>query len=682
MSSSGLIQIPTQHDRSQRFDAHIESLRGIAALAVVVCHALAALRVDAPALPLGEQPFAAQIVTVISALLNVNAAVMLFFVLSGYVLALSLDMAVGTAVLPGYLIRRAFRLLPPTWLSIGAMALMFWAIEHPSKGAGPHARDEDLGPPKASAMDPRLMDARKERPGRAAAGSRMISGASALAGAAWGVIAASPCDAAQYEIGRGARYAYHALNELNWARINPGDEIVIHAGSYATGAFQNIALPHGDATLPVTIHGAAGEAMPVLQDTLFIGAVGVTLQGVRVVPTIAPTAGAGDAISVANSSRGIVISDCEVSGRDQPRVPPGSTGGPSGINVFPGSSATIERNEVHDTQNDGIGVAKPAGPDPAPEPTLIRGNRIHHNKVHGIELAADNNSVLNNTVWSNGNADGFYDGSPRSELGSFGTSGIHISVGSNNSIGYNVVSDQRTRGIDGNGIEADNMANDNRIFFNVVYRNDGTGILVFHSHGNRVLNNTLYGNGRNSLAAREMVKGKFVPLAAGADLAIIGGDGKARSDDNVMANNLVYSVQPAIAGYVVTGIAGDLWATRGRNLVENNVFWSPNGAKIYDWTDARAAGTGNAIAAWNELKQTAWAGSPDFAVDPLLADPARIVTAPPSGENLATGPASPALVRCQGVDFGATTDIAGRTFARGRPPIGAYAPPTACPRGR
>ncbi|MDB5411301.1 MAG: hypothetical protein JWL84_6213, partial [Rhodospirillales bacterium] len=483
---------------------------------------------------------------------------------------------------------------------------------------------------------------------------------SASAVAVFGVMAPLACNAAHYDIGLGSAYSYHALNELNWSGIRPGDEIVIHSGTYATGAFQNIWLPHGSATNPVRIHGATNEPVPTIQDTVFFnGAVGVRLERVRIAPTIVPANGASDAITVANGSHGVVISGCEISGRDQPRVPSGSGGGPSGINVYPGNGATIELNDIHDSQNDGVGVTKPNKPDVTTYPSVIRSNRIHHNKVHGIELNADNNSVLHNTVWSNGNVQGTYDGTRKSELGTFGTSGIHILTGQNNEIGYNIVFDQRTQGIDGNGIEADYNANNNRIYFNVVYRNDGAGILVFHSSGNRVINNTLYGNGRNSLNSRQIDKGNFIPITGGSDLSIWGGGDSGQTDSNVMANNLVYSVPPTIANYTVSGLASDFHAANGNNLVENNVFWSLNGAMLYNWTDkGNIAFTGTSVSTWNNtLKPTAWSGSSDFSMDPQLANPSALDASSPPGTALTLTSGSPETVRCGGIDFGATSDI-------------------------
>ena len=108
------------------FDPRLESLRGIAALAVVITHSLAIFRIDGSpafwALPLSEHTIRMFPLHLIIALFNAGSAVVLFFVLSGYVLTLSLQRAVS-AGLTAYAVRRSFRLLPPMWASV----ILMWA---------------------------------------------------------------------------------------------------------------------------------------------------------------------------------------------------------------------------------------------------------------------------------------------------------------------------------------------------------------------------------------------------------------------------------------------------------------------------------------------------------------------------------------------------------------------------
>lgn len=121
------------------FDPRLESLRGIAALAVVMAHASAVLRIDGSpaywATPLAEQTLAQQLITLGTALFNPTAAVVLFFVLSGYVLTLSLTrQSLHSGNVPSYIARRLFRLLPPMWASIGLMLVVLW-LAPPAAGS-------------------------------------------------------------------------------------------------------------------------------------------------------------------------------------------------------------------------------------------------------------------------------------------------------------------------------------------------------------------------------------------------------------------------------------------------------------------------------------------------------------------------------------------------------------------
>ncbi|ALJ39515.1 MULTISPECIES: acyltransferase family protein [Azospirillum] len=111
------------------YSVELESLRGLAAIAVVLAHASAIFSVDGISaywgMPLGSQSPATLTLSLIGALFNPGTAVVFFFVLSGYVLTRSLaddPLPFGT-----YLIRRAFRLFPPMWASILLMSALLAA---------------------------------------------------------------------------------------------------------------------------------------------------------------------------------------------------------------------------------------------------------------------------------------------------------------------------------------------------------------------------------------------------------------------------------------------------------------------------------------------------------------------------------------------------------------------------
>jgi peptidoglycan/LPS O-acetylase OafA/YrhL len=114
------------------FNPQLESVRGLAALAVVATHSISVFQIDGSAawwaIPFLEQTALQKIAALTAAVLNPSFAVILFFVLSGYVLALSLMRSADTplsALLPRYLARRFFRLIPPMWTAILLCALVF-----------------------------------------------------------------------------------------------------------------------------------------------------------------------------------------------------------------------------------------------------------------------------------------------------------------------------------------------------------------------------------------------------------------------------------------------------------------------------------------------------------------------------------------------------------------------------
>lgn len=97
----------------QVFDPRLESLRGIAALAVAFGHGLSVFRV-------GSDDYSAHagityIINILGQVLRPGPAVILFFVLSGYVLGLSLR---NNAEFLPYLIKRLFRIVPLLFLSV------------------------------------------------------------------------------------------------------------------------------------------------------------------------------------------------------------------------------------------------------------------------------------------------------------------------------------------------------------------------------------------------------------------------------------------------------------------------------------------------------------------------------------------------------------------------------------
>jgi peptidoglycan/LPS O-acetylase OafA/YrhL len=117
----------------------LQSLRGFAAVAVMVHHAVRTVGDHGWAWAASEVP------------LNARGAVVLFFVLSGYVLSLSLMRRGMTA--PGvatFYARRAFRVYPALWAAIALGAAYLWLVQplaapDMAAWAQDHYRPERLG---------------------------------------------------------------------------------------------------------------------------------------------------------------------------------------------------------------------------------------------------------------------------------------------------------------------------------------------------------------------------------------------------------------------------------------------------------------------------------------------------------------------------------------------------------
>jgi len=116
-----------QRRNSAGFLPRIESLRGVAALTVAVLHATT---------PLIAQPAQGRLdqagLFAIKALTNGYGAVVAFFVISGFVLARSLDRNFDAR---GFAIARAFRLLPAAAAAVGVIAILHALFGYALNGA-------------------------------------------------------------------------------------------------------------------------------------------------------------------------------------------------------------------------------------------------------------------------------------------------------------------------------------------------------------------------------------------------------------------------------------------------------------------------------------------------------------------------------------------------------------------
>ena len=118
-----------QADRGSRvFYPELESLRGLAALAVSLCHVFNSAQRGAK--DFGDFSFNDWSHFVLTSLLSSEGGVAIFFVLSGFVLSLQLGDEVTPMSWTKFAIRRIFRIMPACWASVVLAYLMLRVVHH------------------------------------------------------------------------------------------------------------------------------------------------------------------------------------------------------------------------------------------------------------------------------------------------------------------------------------------------------------------------------------------------------------------------------------------------------------------------------------------------------------------------------------------------------------------------
>jgi peptidoglycan/LPS O-acetylase OafA/YrhL len=121
---------------SGSFISRLESLRGIAALWVAVCHSMFWLSIGAEKslwskTLVNVQGVQATVARIVISFFNGAAAVDVFFVLSGFVLARSLsNTEIGAASYMRFSVKRLFRIIPAYWFSL-AVVLVYLGVVYP-----------------------------------------------------------------------------------------------------------------------------------------------------------------------------------------------------------------------------------------------------------------------------------------------------------------------------------------------------------------------------------------------------------------------------------------------------------------------------------------------------------------------------------------------------------------------
>jgi len=369
-------------------------------------------------------------------------------------------------------------------------------------------------------------------------------------------------------------YAYATTNPTN-TYASPGVEASVRDGAYNTYTRNHITIKN--------IEFTKGNGNTT--GTVYIGTNNIALTSVIV------SDGAGNGIFTTTGDSAVVITGCDL------------------------------HNNLHQ------GVAGWHGIASSGHENYLQNSVIHDNLMHGIEFTDNYWIIQSDTVYNNGNSGEGWEGI---ELYSNTANGW----ARHNIIRYNTVYGQKGTPGDGTGIQCDNNADSNNVYYNLCYGNDGSGFADQASNFNNFYNNTAYGNCRAS-------------GPGGSEWAIIA----TGTDHVVLKNNIGYCTNNAHAIYVSSDACNQV----GLNIT-NNMWYAPNSSCFYSW-----GGTvGNSLSTWNALTGV----GTDLNSDPLFVNPTSHIFAIQS--------TSPAIDKGMGV--GLKVDYVGYpiTPSLGLPDIGAY----------
>lgn len=409
------------------------------------------------------------------------------------------------------------------------------------------------------------------------------------------------------------------LAAIPFASLAPGSAVLVKGGAYA-GAV--VIAARGTAEAPVTVAAVPGTQPVLSNSVVFENAAHVTVTGLTV------RGAAHSGFILRRASHHVTVR--------------ASTVDASGLGIWIGDGAGAGHRIVGNTltANKTHGIAVDVVNAPADDPTVIQGNTVSGSGIHGMEINGSGYVVEGNRVHDNG-------------VAMSGTSGIHLyakdaaqDAGDRNVIRYNIVTGQReTTGQDGNGIQVDQWCDGNVVAFNVVSGNDGAGINLFDAGENLVVNNTAFGNMKDS-GGRHAYKGEIV-LASDVTRQV------GRTVNNRVLNNIAVATRAGVAA-----IAVEATSTGRGNAIGPNLLRHAPGGWLYAYGGARTDDGGSLPLG---------ARAPDLTEAPAFADPEK-----PLADGLAPTRALSRLA----IPLGATRDLPGRAFARDEAPaFGAYRSP-------
>jgi len=322
------------------------------------------------------------------------------------------------------------------------------------------------------------------------------------------------------------------------------------------------------------------------------------------------------AITIGGISDNITVQNCIM------------TGSRHGIAIYDnaGGDNIIQNNLIYDLTGNGINANPHTGSTSGSE-TIIKGNVIYNAFDFGMFCRVNYWIIEDNEIYNCGH---------NTELGVECVGILIYSASADDDTGrHNVIRRNKINGIvsagyEGSGIECDRWCNNNKVYYNVCFNNDGPGITLYDAANNEVYGNTCYGNCKNS--SGELGKKGEIRLSSSiSDL----------NKNNKVKNNIAYAIRPSVYALYIDSSTSD-----NEIDLDSNCWYSTN----ENWYFWNGAGSSN-LEKWNGLSVV----GADLYTDPNMVNPAN--------ENFQLRGSS----RCidAGTNVGITKDFLGNNVPQG-----------------
>ncbi len=306
---------------------------------------------------------------------------------------------------------------------------------------------------------------------------------------------------------------------------------------------------------------------------LFDGKDYVTFQNIELQGS---NAGGFGNVRVANSSN-IILRECE------------SKWGRYGVYFADsnGGSNSFIGLTLHDNTFFGFNVDGDTGSGSGTE-SKLQNSTVYNNVRNGVEINGNYWIVENCVIYDNGNTSDEFNA-----LHLF-TTASDSGAGNNNILRYNIVYNQVGGGNDGAGIAVDQWCDDNQIYYNICYNNDGPGFYNFGATGNKFHNNTSYKNCQDS-SGELSIPGEFRMTGT-------------RTDNIEWKNNIAWAKTGVYATYLTSD-------TFDSTFVITNNLWTADDTNWFFFN----VSAGSSLATWNGFTGV----GTDINADPRFVDAAN-----------------------------------------------------------